>query len=235
MSRYCRFFKTPKGCSKGEACDHRHDAQPQKVVLPPKDLRELRSSSLFEYAPTRDNERVEHDACSPHWSRVNDAAEAYSGDGPHIQMVLFNTASRHPLGVLVFGGSVCLHWMAAGCPARTCGRASCNFWHAPLGSLHSDLVRAQGTCRLMQDRKEYLSGLLRRVSSFLNQPIYELGKQHAAQLAALVDRDKKFELSAGRAMYSQILINETEADIAGTLFTSSAGESSRRRSSQWSN
>jgi hypothetical protein len=102
--------------------------------------------------------------------------------------------------------------MAAGCPDNGCGEVACNFWHAPLGSLQSGLVRAQGTHRLMENEEEALSFLLRRVSHFLNQPIYELGTQHAAQLVALMDQNKRFELSAGRAMYSQMLINEREAD-----------------------
>ena len=148
------------------ACDHRHVVPQKRVVLPPKDLCDLRSSNLFEYAPTRDNKRIEHDACSQHWSRVNDAAEAYPGKGPHIQMILFETTTRRPLGVLMFGGSVCLDWMAAGCPAEGCDEVGCNFWHAPLGSLHSDLVRARDTHRLMQDRGEHLRGLLRSVSKF---------------------------------------------------------------------
>ena len=89
-------------------CVNRHIAPQKKVVLPSKDLCDLRSSRQFEYAPTRDNMKIEHDACSQHWGRVNGAAGAYPGKGPHIQMILFDEATHRPLGVLVFGGSVCL-------------------------------------------------------------------------------------------------------------------------------
>ncbi len=84
-TRPCKYRMTKAGFRKGIACDHRHVVPQKRVVLPLKDLCDLRSSNLFEYAPTRDNKRIEHDACSQHWSRVNDAAGAYPGRGPHIQ------------------------------------------------------------------------------------------------------------------------------------------------------
>ncbi len=84
-SKFCNYFMKKGGCRKGVACGDRHVNVPSKrVVLPPKDLCDLRSSNLFEYAPTRDNIRIEHDACSQQWSRVNDAVGAYPGMGPHI-------------------------------------------------------------------------------------------------------------------------------------------------------
>jgi hypothetical protein len=63
-NRLCSFQWTPEGCKKGAACNFRHAVVKKKVVLPPKDLCELRSSDLFELAPTGDNKKIEHDACS---------------------------------------------------------------------------------------------------------------------------------------------------------------------------
>ena len=116
LTRSCKYHMTRAGCRKIIACNHRHAVPQKRVVLPPKDLCDLRSSNLFEYAPTRNNKRIEHDACSQHWSRVNDAAGGYPGKGPHIQMILFETTTHRSLGVLEFGGSVCLERKAAGCP-----------------------------------------------------------------------------------------------------------------------
>ena len=210
-TRHCRFFNTKAGCRREGKCDHRHDVAPKRVVPPPTILCELRSPNLFEYAPTRDNKHIEADACSQHWSRANDVAGVYPGKGPHIQMVLFDVATRRPLGVLVFGGSVCLEWMADGSPAGNCGDMSCNFWHAPLGSLHSDLVRAQGACRLMEDRPDRLRSLAREVGKSLLQPIQMLGEYQAAQLDALVKRNDAFHKGILRARYTQTLILSKEA------------------------
>ncbi len=64
-SRFCSYqILTTGGCRKGIACDFRHVVSRKPVVLPPKDLCDIRASNLFEYAPTRDNKRIEHDACS---------------------------------------------------------------------------------------------------------------------------------------------------------------------------
>ena len=104
----CNYQFTQGGCKKGAACDFRHAVVVQKVMLPPKGLSELRSSNLFEFAPTRDNEKIEHDACSQYYGRVQDAAGVYPGMGPHIQMILFETTTHRPLIVVVFDGSVCL-------------------------------------------------------------------------------------------------------------------------------
>ena len=83
-TKTCKYQMTKAGCRQGAACVNRHIAPQKKVVLPSKDLCDLRSSRQFEYAPTRDNMKIEHDACSQHWGRVNDAAGAYPGKGPHI-------------------------------------------------------------------------------------------------------------------------------------------------------
>ena len=124
-------------------------------------------------------------------------------------MILFDEATHRPLGVLVFGGSVRLELMADGCPAKGCLEKSCNFWHASLGSLHSDLVRATGTRRLMHlDRVDELRELVRGVSKLLNQPVYQLGDRQVAQMAALIDRNNKFGMSMSRAAYAQMLIRE---------------------------
>jgi hypothetical protein len=211
-NKHCRFYRKPEGCKKGVECPDRHTLAGAKVVLPPRSLCDLKSSSLIEYAPTRDNVKFEHGVCSVVWSRVNDATGAYPGEGPHIQMVLYDVSTHGPLGVLVYGGSVCLEWMANGCLGARCDQAACNFWHAPLGSLHSGLARDRDTHRLMQGDAVTLSIIQRRVSIFLNQPIFELGGKQAARLKALVDRNNRFDLSARRAAFSQLLMNETDGN-----------------------
>ena len=119
-------------------------------------------------------------------------------------MILFDTDTHRPLGVLVFGGSVCLEWMADAYPPHGCGDKSCDYWHAPLGSLHSDLARAPGTRRLMEDREEYLRSLIRCVGKSLRQPVYELGGPDVARLAVLVERNRRFDVSYQRAAFTQI-------------------------------
>ncbi len=46
---------------------------------------------------------------------------------------------------------------------------------------------------------------------FLNQPVYQLGERQVAQMAALIDRNNKFDMSMNRAAYAQMLIKKTEA------------------------
>ncbi len=136
----------------------------------------------------------------------------YLGKGPHIQMILFDTTTHRPLGVVVFGGSVCLEWLVNGSPTRECDMESCCFWHAPLGSLHSDLIRAEGTHRLMQTQDAELRSLLRRISKSLNQSVYELGKQQKDELAALVAQNKRIELSTNRALFARRLLLRAEEE-----------------------
>ena len=200
----CKYQMKVGGCRRGAACPDRHVAQAKEAQRPPQDLCDLRSQGQFEYVPTRDNIKVAQDVRSQHWGRVQDAASAYTGKAPHIQMILFDMDTHRPLGVLVFGGSVCLDWMADACPPHGCGDKNCEYWHAPLGSLHSDLARAPGTHRLMEGREEYLRGLLRCVGKSLKQPVYELGGPDVARLATLVERNRKFDVSVNRAAFTQI-------------------------------
>ena len=63
-TKTCKYQMTKAGCRQGAACVNRHIAPQKRVGLPPKDFCDLRSSRQFEYAPTRDNMKIEHDACS---------------------------------------------------------------------------------------------------------------------------------------------------------------------------
>ena len=113
-TKKCKYQMKVGGCRRGATCPDRHVApQKKEAQQPPQDLCDLRSQGQYEYVPTRDIMKVTHDVSSRHWGRVQDAAGAYPGQGPHIQMILFDTDTHRPLGVLVFGGSVFLKWMAA--------------------------------------------------------------------------------------------------------------------------
>ena len=60
------------------------------------------------------------------------------------------------------------------------------------------------------DRVDDLRELVRGVSKLLNQPVYQLGSREVAQMAALIERNRKFDMSMSRAAYGHMVIEKTE-------------------------
>ncbi len=95
---------------------------------------------------------------------------------------------HYSFGVMVFDGSVCIEWLADGEQAgATCGSNVCQFWEASLGTLHSDLILTPDS-HWLKDAQIELHIL--NVSSYMNESIKELGKEHQAKLSALISQNK---------------------------------------------